>query len=217
MSARRPIDLGLYLVLGPDVTRGRPVRDVVLAAVAGGATAVQLRQKEGRTRDFVDEARTLLPELRARGIPLIVNDRVDVAMAVGADGVHVGQEDMEPRDVRRLVGDTMIVGLSITSVEEARFADPAIVDYAGVGPIFATPSKADAAPPMGLDGTREACRLLRMPAVAIGGINAANAGGVIAAGVDGVSVISAICGADDPERAAGELAGIVRAALAVRA
>ncbi|MDE3054543.1 MAG: thiamine phosphate synthase [Gemmatimonadota bacterium] len=217
MSARKPIDLGLYLVVGPDVTRGRPVRDVVLAAVAGGATAVQLRQKEGRTRDFVNQARALLPELRARGVPLVVNDRVDVAMAVGADGVHVGQDDMQAADVRRLVGETMIVGLSITTADEARLADPALVDYAGVGPIFATPSKSDAAPPMGLEGTREACRLLRVPAVAIGGIDAANAAEVIAAGVEGVSVISAICGADDPERAARELARVVRAARAVRA
>ncbi len=217
MSGRPPIDLGLYLVVGPDVTGGRPVRDVVLAAVAGGVTAVQLRQKEGRTRDFVDRARALLPDLRARGVPLIVNDRVDVAMAVGADGVHVGQEDMEPADVRRVVGDGMLVGLSITTVDEARAADPALVDYAGVGPVFATPSKADAAPAMGLDGTREACRLLRMPAVAIGGINARNAADVLATGAVGVSVISAICGAADPRVAAAELAALVRDARGTRA
>ncbi len=149
--------------------------------------------------------------MRAR-VPLIVNDRVDVALAVCADGVHVGQDDMDAADVRRLVGGAMIVGLSVTSVDEARCADPALVDYAGVGPVFATPSKPDAAPPLGLDGTRDACRVLRMPAVAIGGIDAGNAAGVLATGVAGISVISAICAADDPEAAARALAGLVRAA-----
>jgi thiamine-phosphate pyrophosphorylase len=217
---RRPLDLSLCLVVGPDDTRGRPVRDVVLAAVAGGATVVQLRRKDHAARAFVEEARTLVAALRPRGVPLIVNDRVDVALAADADGVHVGQEDLPVADVRRLVGERMLVGLSVTSPTEARVLDAALVDYAGVGPVFATASKPDAAPPLGLDGTRAVCDVLAarargLPAVAIGGIGLANAAAVLATGVAGVAVISAICAADDPRAAAASLAALMRGRSAV--
>ena len=210
---RRTLDLSLYLVVGPDDTRGRPVRDVVLAAVAGGATVVQLRRKDHAARAFVEEARTLVAALRPRGVPLIVNDRVDVALAADADGVHVGQEDMAVADVRRLVGERMVVGVSVTTPAEARALDPTLVDYAGVGPVFATASKPDAAPPLGVDGTRAVCDVLAprgLPAVAIGGIGAANAAAVRATGVAGVAVISAICAADDVRAAAASLAALTR-------
>ena len=217
---RRPLDLSLYLVVGPDDTRSRPLHDVVLAGVAGGVTAVQLRRKDHAARAFVEEARALVVALRPRGVPLIVNDRVDVALAADADGVHVGQEDLPVADVRRLVGERMVVGLSITTLAEARALDPANVDYAGVGPVFATASKPDAAPPLGLDGTRAVCEALAagahgLPAVAIGGIGPANAAAVRDTGVAGVAVISAICAADDPAAAAAALAALMRGLPAV--
>ena len=216
---RRPLDLSLYLVAGPDDTRGRPLYEVVLAAVAGGVTTVQLRRKDHAARAFVEEARALVAALRPRGVPLIVNDRLDVALAAGADGVHVGQDDLPVADVRRLVGATMVVGLSVTSVAEARALNPALVDYAGVGPVFATPSKPDAAPPLGPDGTRAVCDVLaacapRVPAVAIGGIGPATAWAVLETGVAGLAVISAVCAATDPEAAAATLAAFTQSQAA---
>lgn len=220
-DSRGPLDLSLYLVVGPDDTRGRPLREVVLAAVAGGVTAVQLRRKDHAARAFVEEARALAAALRPLGVPLIVNDRADVALAAGVDGVHVGQDDLPVADVRRLVGRTMVVGLSVTSVAEARALDPAFVDYAGVGPVFATPSKPDAAAPLGPDGTRAVCDVLAacapdVPAVAIGGIGPANAAAVLGTGVAGVAVISAVCAADDPRAAAATLATFTRHRAAAR-
>ena len=217
MIARPLPDLSLYLVAGPGDTSGRPLFDVVLEAVRGGVTAVQLRWKDDAGRAFVEQARALIDALRPLGIPLIVNDRVDVALASGADGVHVGQDDIAPSDVRRMVGDGLLIGLSVTCIEEARRVDPRMVDYVGLGPVFTTPSKADAAPPLGLEGVRATCDVLSVPAIAIGGITAANATPVIATGVAGIAVVSAICGADDPRRAATELAMLVRAALPVSA
>lgn len=206
----RPADLTLYLIIGPGDTRGRPMKDVILAAILGGVTAVQLRWKDHNARDFVEEARALVQVLRPLGIPMIVNDRVDIAVAADADGVHVGQDDLPIADVRRIVPDRMLVGLSITSEHDAERLDPALVDYAGVGPVFGTPSKADATQPMGLSGTRRVVERLTVPSVAIGGITRDNAGDVMATGVVGISVISAICGADNPERAAAELSASVR-------
>ena len=213
MSGRRErcaaVNQSLHLVVGPDVTAGRALRDVVLPAVAGGATVVQLRWKGGTTRDVVAAARALVMLLRPIGIPLVVNDRVDVALAAEADGVHVGREDMHPADVRRLVGPHMIVGVSVTSIADAGDADATLVDYAGVGPVFATTTKPDAAPPLGVDGLRDVVRLLRVPAVAIGGIDAHNAARVRAAGAAGLAVVSAVCGAADPRAAARALSAAV--------
>lgn len=209
----RRADLSVYLIVGPESTRGRPMHEVVASAVDGGATAVQLRWKDAPARAFVEEARRLVSLLRPRGVPLIINDRVDVAMAAGADGIHVGQEDMAPADVRRMVGPDMLLGLSITCRADAAGLDPTIVDYAGVGPVFATPSKADATPPLGLAVTAEIARALGVPSVAIGGIGIANAREVLDTGVKGLAVISAICGADDPRAAAAALAACGRAPL----
>jgi thiamine-phosphate pyrophosphorylase len=210
MIARRAIDLSLYLVIGPDTTMGRPLSEVVLAAIDGGVTVVQLRQKRGTTRAFVEEARALMALLRPLGVPLIVNDRVDVALAASADGVHVGQDDMCPADVRRLVGPSSIVGLSVTNLAEAHAVDATLVDYVGIGPVFATPTKPDAAPPLGLVGAAELCRALRVPAVAIGGIDCDNVGHVRAVGVQGVAVVSAIGSAAHPGEAAALLAAPLR-------
>ena len=210
MTGRRAPDLSVYFVTGPDDTRGRPVVEVVLEAVRGGVTIVQLRWKHAPGRAFVQQARALIDALRPVGVPLIVNDRVDVALASGADGVHVGQDDIAPADVRQLVGERCIVGLSVTNVDQACVVDPRVVDYVGLGPVFATASKEDAAPPLGLDGTRAACRALAVPAVAIGGVSADTAAAVIDTGVDGIAVVSAIGAADDPHRAAVRLTSIVR-------
>jgi thiamine-phosphate pyrophosphorylase len=207
---RPPLDLSLYLVIGPDDTAGRSVTDVVRCAVEGGVTAVQLRWKHGSTRALIAEARSLAALLRPLGIPFIINDRVDVAFAVGADGVHVGQDDMSPADVRRVIGPDRIVGLSVTTLAEARLAEPALVDYVGVGPVFATPTKPDAASPLGLRGTAEICRVLRVPAVAIGGIDADNGARVRDTGVRGIAVVSAICSAADPRDAAMLLAARIQ-------
>jgi thiamine-phosphate pyrophosphorylase len=206
VSLRTPVDLGLYLVLDPDTTLGRPLCDVALAAVAGGATVVQLRQKGGASRVFVEEARALIAVLRPLGVPVIVNDRADVALAAGADGVHVGQDDMSPEDVRRIVGPQLLVGLSVTNVAQARAVNTAVVDYVGVGPVFGTASKPDAASALGIEGTAQVCRALRLPAVAIGGIDRHNVARVLATGVQGIAVISAVCAAEDPEQAAALLA-----------
>lgn len=214
-AARPALDVSLYLVAGPDDTRGRPLVDVVTAAVDGGVTAVQLRRKDGAGRAFVEEARALVAALRPRGVPLVVNDRVDVALAADADGVHVGQDDIPLADVRRLVGPAMLVGLSVTRLAEAEALDPALADYVGVGPVLSTATKPDAAPPLGAAGVRLVCdsllaRAPHVPAVAIGGIGAANAADVMDAGVAGLAVVSAICAADDPAAAARALLAIVR-------
>lgn len=215
MSRRVP-DLSVYLVTDRLLSRGRELVDVVLSAVRGGATVVQLREKEGSARETLELGRALLERLRPLGVPLIVNDRVDLALALGADGVHVGQGDLPPEVARRLLGPEALVGLSITGAGDLPTLDPAVVDYAGVGPIFPTGTKADATPALGLEELARLRRLLRVPVVAIGGITANNAADVIAAGADGVSVVSAICSADDCEVAASALVKAVREGLRAR-
>jgi thiamine-phosphate pyrophosphorylase len=205
MTVRAPLDLSLFLVIGPGDTRGRPIVDIVRAAVRGGVTAVQLRRKDDAAGAFVEEARALVAELRPLDIPLIVNDRVDVALAADADGVHVGQQDMSVADVRRIGGERMLVGLSVTSMDEARAVPAYGVNYVGVGPVFATVSKPDAAAPLGVEGTRGVCAVLSVPCVAIGGVGIDNIDAVLSTGVAGVAVISAICAAASPHAAAVEL------------
>lgn len=207
---------GLYLVTDRGLAGDRPLEEVVLAAVEGGAGVVQLREKELATRAFVESARRLKALLEPRGIPLIVNDRGDVALAAGADGVHLGQEDMAYPDARALLGPDAIIGLSVETPEDVREAEGFDVDYLGVSPIFPTPTKTDTKGAWGLDGLAEVRRMSRHRLVAIGGLNATNAADAIRAGADAVAVVSAICAAADPRRAAEELAAVVDAALADR-
>ncbi|RDD63670.1 thiamine phosphate synthase [Ferruginivarius sediminum] len=202
---RQVPDLSLYLVVGAGDTGSRPLEEVVLAAVAGGVTLVQLREKNASTRAMLERAKRLKVLLVPRGVPLIVNDRVDVALAAGADGVHLGQDDMPPADARRLVGEHMVLGLSVGDENEAETADPALVDYIGIGPAFATGTKADAGSAIGPDGVAALRRRVALPAVAIGGITAANAVALRDSGVEGIAVVSAICAAEDPKSAAREL------------
>jgi thiamine-phosphate pyrophosphorylase len=201
--------LSVYLVADPTATRGRALDAVVADALRGGASLVQLRVKEPATRPFVEQARALAALLRPTGVPLVINDRVDVALAVGADGVHVGQDDMPAADVRRLMGEHALVGVSATNLTELRAVDAGVADYVGAGPVFATGSKADAAPPLGLAGLAELCRESTLPVVAIGGITLANARAIVDSGAAGVSVISAICGAPNPAEAARALRAAV--------
>ena len=198
-------DYSLYLVTDRSLARGRATADVVRAAVAGGVTCVQLREKECGTREFVEEARAVRAALRGTGVPLIVNDRVDVALAVGAEGVHLGQRDMAIADARRLGPSGWIIGISAESVEDAARAERAGADYIGVSPVFATPTKTDHAAPLGLEGLRAMRAATTLPLVAIGGIHAGNAREVIRAGADGLAVVSAIVSADSPREAARQL------------
>ncbi len=202
---KRALDWRLYLVTDRRIASPRSIEDVVAAAVRGGVTAVQLREKECATREFVELARKLKAMFTPLGVPLIVNDRADVALAAGADGVHVGQSDMDCRDVRALLGPGAIVGLSVETPEQAEQAAGLPVDYLGVGPIFSTPTKTDAAPAWGIEQLAALRRRTRQALVAIGGIHAGNAGQVREAGADGIAVVSAICAAGDPEVAAREL------------
>lgn len=211
MSAlRRAADYGVYLVTDRALCRGRALADVVMAAVAGGVTVVQLREKHVDTREFVELARALKGLLAPRGVPLLINDRVDVALAARADGVHVGQGDMHPDDVRALLGTDALVGLSVETMAQVREAETLDVDYLGVSPVFATPTKTDTAPPWGLDGLARLRAATGRTLVAIGGIGPANAEDVLRAGADGLAVVSALCAADDPQRAAEDLHGVVR-------
>lgn len=193
--------LRLHLVTDAVQCGERGLLAVVQSAVCGGVTCVQLREKSLDTRAFVERARALKALLSPLCIPLLVNDRVDVALAAGADGVHVGQSDMAPQDVRRLMPGALI-GLSIESWQQMHEAERAPVDYYGISPVFATSSKADAAPALGLAGLQQLRRMTARPLVAIGGIQVGNVAAVMAAGADGVAVVSALCAADDPARAA---------------
>jgi thiamine-phosphate pyrophosphorylase len=201
LTPRLAFDLSLYLVIGPDTTAGRDVTSVALAAVRGGATMVQLRYKAG-VSEVMQSAREVIEVLRPTGVPVIINDRVDLARALGAQGVHVGQHDNSPAEARQALGEDAIVGLSITDAAQLAGVDPNVVDYLGVGPIFDTSSKPDAAPPLGLDALARIAGSMRLPVAAIGGITEENAVDVIRAGADGLAVISAICAAADPEDAA---------------
>jgi thiamine-phosphate pyrophosphorylase len=201
LTPRLAFDLSLYLVVGPDATAGRDVTSVALAAVRGGATMVQLRYKTGAS-EVTQSAREVIEVLRPTGVPVIINDRVDLARALGAHGVHVGQGDTPPAEAREVLGEDAIVGLSITNAEQLQGVDPTVIDYLGVGPIFPTGSKPDAAPAIGLETLSRIASSVRLPVAAIGGITEANAASVIRAGADGLAVISAICSSDDPEEAA---------------
>lgn len=206
----RESQLLLYLVTDSGMCRGRSLCDIVSEAVAGGVTMVQLREKTASTREFVEIAQALHSLLDGRNVPLIVNDRIDVALAAGAEGVHIGQSDMPYAIARRLMGGDAIVGLSVESLEDVAVANTLDVDYIGVSPVFPTRTKCDAAPAFGLEGLSAAVKLSCHPCVAIGGVNAGNAAEVMKSGADGVAVVSAIMDADDPRRAASALMEVIR-------
>ena len=204
---RRKFDPGLYLVTDRTLAGRRSVEEVVCDSVRGGVSMVQLREKGLDTREFVELARRLKTEFP--DLPLIINDRVDVARVAGADGVHVGQRDMAWADARAVLGPDAIIGLSVETIEQAAEAEASDCDYYGVSPIFPTPTKTDVETSWGLDGLRALRRRSQKPLVAIGGIDASNAAAVLAAGADGLAVVSAICAAAEPEAAARALRSIV--------
>ncbi|MGE0062879.1 MAG: thiamine phosphate synthase [Xanthobacteraceae bacterium] len=214
------VDLRLYALLDPDNAGGHDLPRLA-ELIAPDTTLVQLRDKHGTTREMIARARALHAVLSPRRIFLLINDRVDVALACGAEGVHVGWDDMEAADVRRLLGPKAIVGLSIKSVRQADAAPLEMLDYVAIGGVFTTISKNNPDPPVGLDGFRTILAAIRkraphMLVAAIAGIDAGNAGDVVAAGADGVSVISALSRATDPAAAAKSLRGVIDAALAKR-
>ena len=194
--------LRLCLVTDRGLASGRSIIDVALAAVRGGATMVQLREKDATTRAFVELARALKAALAPLGVPLAINDRLDVALAVDADGLHVGQDDMPVEAARRLIGPDKFIGLSITAVDQVLRPDAEAADYLGVGPIYAQRTKEDAAAPLGIGGLRRLRGLTGKPVVAIGGLTPDNSAPALAAGADGLAVVSAIVAAADPEAAA---------------
>ncbi len=202
MNAPPGPDLSLYLIAGPEAVGGRDLLAVVAAAARGGVSLVQLRDKTAPDDALIEQARALKALLSPLGVPLIVNDRLEVALAAEADGLHLGQEDVAPARARAALGPGRILGVSAGDAEEAKIVDPALVDYVGVGPVYPTGSKADAGDAIGLDGLRALRALLPLPMVAIGGIDEATAAEVMACGVEGVAVVSAICGAADPRAAA---------------
>ncbi|MCC7176223.1 MAG: thiamine phosphate synthase [Bryobacterales bacterium] len=201
----RAADWSLYLVTDRRLTGGRPLEEIVLAAARGGVTAVQLREKDAPARQFVELARRLKAVLTPLDVPLIINDRLDVALAAGADGVHIGQSDLAIADVRRIAGPDLLVGLTVESMDQAMEAEDLDPDYLGVSPIFATPTKTDTGAPWGIQGLAALRARSRHVLVAIGGLSHSNAGQVMRAGADGIAVVSAICSAPDPEAAAREL------------
>jgi thiamine-phosphate pyrophosphorylase len=199
------IDWRLCFIADTEALAGTDVLQLIGEAVAGGATIIQLRTKKRATREFLQIGMKAVEFLRPRKIPLIINDRVDIALACEADGVHLGQEDMPLPFARKVLGKKKLVGITASTLPEAVTAENDGADYVGVGPIFQTSSKVDVPPVLGLDGVREIRAKIRLPILAIGGINIANAGQVMAAGANGVAVISAIASATNPRQAATEL------------
>jgi thiamine-phosphate pyrophosphorylase len=206
------VDYSVYLVTDRDLARGRTTLEIVAAAIRGGVSCIQLREKTCSTREFIDEALAIRSLLARHEIPLIINDRVDVALAVKADGIHLGQKDMPCSMARQLIPESMIVGISVESLDDAVAAQKDGADYLGVSPIYPTPTKTDTAQALGLEGLRSIRSEVDLPLVGIGGLNADNAAAVIYNGADGVAVVSAIVAADDPEAATRDLIEIVRLA-----
>jgi len=199
------LDLSLYLVLDPAQCGGHArALEVTRAALDGGATIVQLRAPEWHKRAWLELALDLLPLTRRHGVPLIINDHIDVALAAGADGVHIGQNDLPPDIARKLLGREALIGLSVSNAQQVDHANPlgAMIDYVGVGPVFDTPTKPDASAACGIDGLAALCARSLHPTVAIGGIQLHNAADVKRAGAGGIAVVSAICTAADPRLAA---------------
>jgi len=202
---RRPLDLTLTLVTDTDLCGPRGVPAVVRAAVAGGVTAVQVRAKDAGDRELLALVRSVRDVLTDTGVALLVDDAVDVALLAGADGVHLGQSDLPVAEVRRLVGPDLVLGLSVSTVEEVRAAPADAVDYLGVGPVWATATKPLAAPPLGPAGTAAVVAAASLPCVAIGGVHAGTVEELLGSGIAGFCVVSAVCAAADPQAAAREL------------
>lgn len=209
---KRTSDLAVYVITDREIAGNRSIADVVHAAIRGGATMIQLREKTASDDEMLTLGRTIQQLTRAAGIPLIINDRVHVAQALDAEGVHVGQSDSQAREVRQIIGHHRWLGVSAETIETACQAVADGADYLGVGDVFGTLSKPEANPPIGLAGLTAIVQAVNIPVVAIGGITLENAAATIHAGAVGVSVISAVVAAADPEEATRHLAAVIQAA-----
>ncbi len=207
---RPPFNLSLYLVTDRPLCLGRSLFDVVKEAVAGGVTMVQLREKEATTKEFVELALALKKHLAPLNVPLIINDRIDVALAVDSEGIHIGQGDMPFALARQMVGPDKLIGLSVESYEQALEANQLDVDYIGISPVYTTPTKQELEQGLGLKETSRIARASVHPSVAIGGINLTTAREVLETGVNGLSVVSVICSAPSPEKASRELRTMIK-------
>lgn len=204
--------IGTLHVLTDTVLQSRHTHaELARMAVAGGADTVQYRQKSGGTRGMIETARAMRNICAASGVPLIVNDRVDVALAAEANGVHLGQDDFPVALARNLLGAGRVIGVSAGNLDEARQSIADGADYVGFGPIFPTGSKSDAGEAQGLEALADFARAVRAPVIAIGGIGAGNAAGVVRSGAHGIAVISAVCCQADPEAAIRNLARLIGA------
>lgn len=207
----------LYIVTDRQASRGRDHISMVRAALAGGADVIQLRDKALSGHDLYALAKDMGSLVRSSRAMFIVNDRLDIALAAGADGVHLGQDDLPVAAARSLSPPSFIIGVSVGSVEEALAAERDGADYIALSPVFSTPTKDDAGPGHGLEVLSEIKAAVRLPVIAIGGVNEGNVMEVVAAGADGVAVISAVLGADDVEAAARSMRELVIRAKASRA
>ena len=200
-----PDVLRLYLVTDQSLMRGRCLADVVGTAVQGGVSCVQLREKNLATREFLAQAMMLKKLLAPHGVPLVINDRIDIALACCAEGVHLGQSDLPVDKARKLLPPNVFIGCSVESMDDVLQSTRLPVDYLGVSPIFSTPTKTDTKNAWGIDGLVEVRAFTRLPLVAIGGIHVGNAPEVLRAGADGLAIVSALCAADDPQATAEKL------------
>ncbi|GLQ98947.1 thiamine phosphate synthase [Dyella mobilis] len=201
----KSFDLSLYLVLDPDLCTQHSMIETAREAVAGGATMVQLRHKHASTRERIALGVALMEALRGTGATVVMNDDVAAAIEAGVDALHIGQGDTSPALARARIGPDVILGLSINTEGAAHLVDPAIVDYIGIGPVFATPTKPDHEKPLGFAGLSQIVAASPVPTVAIGGLKKEHVRRAFSAGADGVAVVSAICGTADPRQAAREL------------
>jgi len=211
---KKNIDLSLYLVTDRELSKGRTIEYIVDQAVKGGVTMVQLREKNCSSREFLELAIRLKKILKNKNIPLIINDRLDIALAAEADGLHIGQSDMPYKKAREILGHKAIIGLSVENLDQAveanKYED---LNYIGLSPVFSTPTKTDLNTQLGLQGVKDISKISKHKMVGIGGINLSNAKDVIMAGAQGVSVVSAICSANNPYLAARELKNQVVSSL----
>lgn len=201
------LDLSLYLVTDPDLCAGYGLVETVVAAVRGGVTVVQLRDKHASDGEMIDQARRLKAALAGSGVPLIINDRLAVAVESGAEGLHIGQDDGEVAAARKALGERALLGLSVQTPAQLARVDIERLDYLGLGPVFATPSKHDHAEPLGFEGLAALVAASPLPAVAIGGLKVEHVAAVRQSGAGGLAVISAICGHPDPEATARAIRG----------
>lgn len=209
MSSPKPFDLSVYVITDTRLSRERSIADIVVAAIAGGATCIQLREKDLPTRELYNKAKILRELTQRQGITFIVNDRLDIAMAVEADGVHLGQDDLPASTGRRILPPQMILGITARNLPQALQFERDGASYLGVGAVYGTETKDNTGTPIGLQGLAEIARGVRIPVVGIGGINAQRAGEVIRAGASGVAVVSAIVAAADVAAATQEIARAV--------